>query len=54
VSVTREQAAERLGFLAGFAQVDNPPPANRPANTLGWAPTHAGLIADIDSHHYFP
>jgi nucleoside-diphosphate-sugar epimerase len=53
VSVAPEQAAEHLGFLAAFAQVDNPASNELTRQRFGWTPTHADLIADIDSGHYF-
>lgn len=52
-SVAAEQAAERLSFLAAFAQVDNPMSSARTRELLGWEPTHPGLIADLEEGHYF-
>lgn len=53
VSVPAERAAERFAFLAGFASADNPTSSELTRKLLGWTPTHPGLIADIDSGHYF-
>jgi nucleoside-diphosphate-sugar epimerase len=52
-SIAPERAAERLGFLAGFAVLDNPTSSALTRERLGWAPTHPGLIADLDAGHYF-
>lgn len=52
-SVAPEQAAERLSFLAAFAQVDNPVSSVGTRELLGWKPTHPGLIADLEQGHYF-
>jgi nucleoside-diphosphate-sugar epimerase len=53
VSVAPEEADERLGFLGGFAQLDNPTSSELTRKLLGWEPTHPGLIADMDEGHYF-
>jgi nucleoside-diphosphate-sugar epimerase len=53
VSIAPEQADERLGFLGGFAQLDNPTSSELTRKLLGWEPTHPGLIADLDEGHYF-
>lgn len=52
-SVGPDEAAERLSFLAGFAQVDNPVSSALTQERLGWQPTHPGLIADLREGHYF-
>jgi nucleoside-diphosphate-sugar epimerase len=51
--VTPEEAARHLGFLAAFAQVDNPSSSAATRALLKWAPTHAGLLADLAERHYF-
>lgn len=53
VSIAAEQAAERFGFLAGFAQADNPASSELTRKLLGWTPTRPGLIDSIESGHYF-
>jgi nucleoside-diphosphate-sugar epimerase len=53
VSVTAEDSAQHLGFLAAFAQLDNPTSSARTQTLLGWRPTHPGLLADLAGRHYF-
>jgi nucleoside-diphosphate-sugar epimerase len=53
VSIGPDEADERLGFLGGFAQLDNPAASELTRKLLDWAPTHPGLIADLDEGHYF-
>jgi hypothetical protein len=53
VSLTREDAAQRLGFLAAFAQLDNPTSSAQTRTLLHWQPTHPGLVADLADPHYF-
>jgi nucleoside-diphosphate-sugar epimerase len=52
-SVTAEDAAEQFGFLAPFVGLDNPTSSELTRQLLHWAPTHPGLIADLDAGHYF-
>ncbi len=52
-SVSVEQAPEYLGFLAAFAELDNPTSTARTRALLGWEPTHPGWVADVESGHYF-
>jgi nucleoside-diphosphate-sugar epimerase len=52
-SVSPEDAATRLGFLAGFAQVDNACSSSRTRELLHWQPTHPSLLADLAEGHYF-
>jgi nucleoside-diphosphate-sugar epimerase len=51
--ITPEEADKNLGFLGGFAQLDNPTSSELTRKLLGWEPTHPGLIADMDEGHYF-
>jgi len=51
-SVTAEEAAEALGFLAGLASLDNPTSNARTRELLGWEPTHPGWVQDVRSGHY--
>jgi nucleoside-diphosphate-sugar epimerase len=53
VSITAEHAAQHLGFLAAFAQLDNPTSSARTQTWLGWRPAHPGLLADLAEGHYF-
>ncbi|HLI00799.1 MAG TPA: SDR family oxidoreductase [Acidimicrobiales bacterium] len=52
-SVTADEAPEALGFLATFAGLDNPTSNAKTRALLGWVPTHAGWIEDVQTGHYF-
>ncbi|NTX05162.1 SDR family oxidoreductase [Myxococcus sp. CA040A] len=52
-SVSPEEASNYLGFLAAFAQLDNPTSSAHTRDLLGWQPTHPGLLADLAERHYF-
>ena len=52
-SIAAEDANEHFGFLGGLVQLDNPTSSELTRKLLGWAPTHPGLIADMDEGHYF-
>jgi len=52
-SVTAEQAAESVGFLAAFVAIDNPTSATRTTSLLNWHPTHPTLLEDLSANHYF-
>jgi nucleoside-diphosphate-sugar epimerase len=52
-SVIAEDAAAHLGFLAAFAQLDNPTSSTQTRALLDWRPTHAELLADLAERHYF-
>ena len=51
-SITEEEAPQYLGFLAGFAGLDNPVSNDKTRNVLGWAPTHPGWVEDVQTGHY--
>ncbi len=51
-SVTTDEASRYLGFLAGFAHLDNLVSNDRTRRELGWEPTHPGWIEDVRSGHY--
>ncbi|MDU0333125.1 SDR family oxidoreductase [Paenibacillus sp. 3LSP] len=59
VSITPEEAEAHFGFLGSIAQYDitslyntaQASPATR--ELLGWKPVQPGLIADLESGHYF-
>jgi len=53
VSVTAEEAPKHLGFLARFAQLDNPTSNARTCELLGWEPVHPGWVQDVKEGHYF-
>jgi nucleoside-diphosphate-sugar epimerase len=52
-SIAAEDATAHFGFLGDFVQLDNPTSSELTRKLLGWAPTHPGLIADLDEGHYF-
>ncbi|MCP3100123.1 SDR family oxidoreductase [Myxococcus sp. K15C18031901] len=52
-SVSAEDASNHLGFLATFAQLDNPTSSELTRGLLNWRPTHPGLLADLAERHYF-
>jgi nucleoside-diphosphate-sugar epimerase len=52
-SIPAADAAERFAFLGGFVGVDNPTSSEVTRKVLGWEPTHAGLIEDLEDGHYF-
>jgi nucleoside-diphosphate-sugar epimerase len=52
-SISQEDAEGYFGFLAPFVGVDGPASSDITRATLGWRPTHAKLIADLEQGHYF-
>lgn len=52
-SVSAEEATQALGFLAGFAGLDNPTSNARTRALLDWEPTHPGWVEDVRAGHYF-
>lgn len=52
-SVSVENAAEKLGFLAHFAGLDLRASSVITRERLGWAPTRRGLIEDLRDGTYF-
>ena len=52
-SLPGEEAADHFGWLAGFVAADAPASSELTRALLGWQPTQPGLIADIDTGHYF-
>jgi nucleoside-diphosphate-sugar epimerase len=53
VSKSTEEAAEHFGWFTHFASINNRASSAWTRETLGWKPTHQGLIADIDRPAYF-
>jgi nucleoside-diphosphate-sugar epimerase len=53
VSVSPQEAEDHFGFLGFLVQLDNPTSSQLTQERLGWQPTHAALIADLDEGHYF-
>jgi nucleoside-diphosphate-sugar epimerase len=52
-SISPEDADEHFSFLGAFVSLDNPTSSALTRQRLGWEPTHAGLIADLNDGHYF-
>ncbi len=53
VSISREDAEEHFGWLGAFYGLDVPASSALTRELLGWEPTHAGLIPDLEAGHYF-
>ena len=53
VSKSPEEAAEHFGWISHFASIDCPASSAQTQEELGWRPTHASLISDIDRPAYF-
>ncbi|HEV2640842.1 MAG TPA: SDR family oxidoreductase [Actinocrinis sp.] len=52
-SVPAEDVPGYFQFLAMFIGLDNLTSSAHTRELLGWEPTHPGLIADLDTGHYF-
>jgi nucleoside-diphosphate-sugar epimerase len=44
---------EDFGFLGALLRVDQPASSTLTQQLLGWKPTHARIIDDLDQGHYF-
>jgi len=53
VAKTPEEAVAHFGWLAHFFGRDCPASSAQTRQELGWSPSHAGLIADLDRPAYF-
>jgi len=53
VSKSPEEAADHFGWISHFASIDCPASSDLTQEQLGWRPTHAALIPDIDRPAYF-
>lgn len=53
LSISPDRAAEHFGWFTGFAGLDCPASSLLTQAQLGWQPTRAGLINDLDQGHYF-
>lgn len=47
------RARDHFGWFGDFAGADMPASSSRTREVLGWDPTHAGLLQDIDQPGYF-
>jgi nucleoside-diphosphate-sugar epimerase len=52
-SVSETEKASHFGWFTHFAELDIPASSEQTRRALGWIPTHAGLLADIDRPTYF-
>lgn len=52
-SINQDEAEQYLGFLAPFAGADGPVSNEKTRKLLGWEPTHAGWVEDVEHGHYF-
>jgi nucleoside-diphosphate-sugar epimerase len=53
VSKAPEEASDHFGWFAHFAALDCPASSAQTQEQLGWCPTQASLIPDIDQPSYF-
>lgn len=53
VSIPSAQATEHFDWLGRFWALDSRASNDLTRELLGWTPTHAGLIDDLDEGHYF-
>jgi nucleoside-diphosphate-sugar epimerase len=53
LSVSPEDAGAHFTWLGGFLGLDAPATSALTRELLGWQPTQAGLIEDLDAGHYF-
>ena len=53
VSKTPEEAAALLGFIGTVFGMDATTSSARTQEELGWNPTHAGLLEDLEKGNYF-
>jgi len=52
VSMSPEEANGHFGWLGLFAGMDMPASSELTRQRLGWRPTHAGLLADLNAKDY--
>jgi len=53
VSITPDQAGEHFGFVGHFFSLNVPSSGAKTKAALGWTPTQAGLIKDLENGTYF-
>jgi nucleoside-diphosphate-sugar epimerase len=53
ISKTPEEATNHFGWFAPFAALDAPASSAETRKRLGWSPTQASLLADIEQAGYF-
>lgn len=47
-----KRAAKHFGMIAAFVGLDNPASSDWTRQELGWAPEHAGLLADMNENYF--
>jgi nucleoside-diphosphate-sugar epimerase len=52
-SIPGDAASAHFGWLARFFAIDQPASSVITRKTMGWNPTHPGLIEDLEEGHYF-
>jgi nucleoside-diphosphate-sugar epimerase len=52
-SIAAQDAEAHFAFLGTLVSLDNPVSSRRTHELLHWAPTHPGLIDDLEADHYF-
>jgi nucleoside-diphosphate-sugar epimerase len=52
-AIAPEDAMEHFEFLGPLVSLDNPTSSAHTRALLGWEPTHAGLLEDLEEGHYF-
>ncbi len=53
VSLTPEEAKAYFDWFSHFAAIDNRASSAITRETLGWLPSHQGLLQDLSEEHYF-
>ena len=53
VSIEPGQAAAQLGWIGHFSAIDTPASSALTRERMGWNPTQATLLEDVDQGHYF-
>jgi nucleoside-diphosphate-sugar epimerase len=53
VSKSQETAADHFDWIARFFGIDSPASSAQTQERLGWRPVQPGIIADLNSEHYF-
>ena len=53
VSVPPDESAAHFGWIGAFFAMDSAASSATTRSTLGWEPTHPGLLADLDAGRYF-
>ncbi len=52
-SISPDEAVEHFGWIGRFFAVDVPASSATTQRSLGWHPTHRGLLEDLEQGHYF-